>query len=145
MGGAETRFKMVEEALRQRVAELIESGLVRSMEAYPRGRPAYPRVYVLARRGSSEGRDIGGGTRMHRWVFDYVIQTLSTDFEKSYEEARKIHWLLYDSIIADPSLGITGFFVDAEPAVEFEVNHSVTEQGEFGSEWVQSVLVKAEA
>lgn len=146
MGVAEERFREVELALRGKAEQLLRSGLARSVEHTPtQGRPAFPRIYVLARRGRSERGAMRSDRRMHTWLFELIVQTIGADANASYEEAVRIHWELYEAILADPSLGITSYYVDAEPAVEFEIREAQTPSGELGFEASQLVAVHVEA
>lgn len=143
MGVAEERFRQVEEALRRKVADagvamLVEAGVEPS-------RAAYPRVRIYARRGSSQRHVVGSGVRLHSWIFEIVIETLRADYRESYEEALRIHWAIYEAILAEPNLGITTFFVDAEPGVEYELAQTRNDRGEFGHMLVQTVSVRVEA
>lgn len=143
MGVAEERFRQVEEALkniitRTGVARLVEGG------AEP-ARASYPRVRIYARRGRSQRYLVGSSARMHIWDFEIVIETLSADYSESYEEALRIHWTIYEAILAEPNLGIESFFVDAEPAVEYELTQVGSDRGMYGHMLVQTISVRAEA
>ncbi|MEM1517995.1 MAG: hypothetical protein QXI27_02160 [Nitrososphaerota archaeon] len=143
MGLAEERFRIVETALKDLVSGL---GLARLVDAgVEPGRASYPRVRIIARRGSSQRHIVGSGLRLHNWVFEIVIETLSADYKESYDEAVRIHWSIYDAILSDPSLGIRTFFVDAEPGVEYELSQTRNSRGEFGHMLVQTVSVRVEA
>jgi len=74
-----------------------------------------------------------------------VIETLSGEPRRSYEEAKRIHWAIYDAIMADRTLGIKEFMVFAYPSVEFERVEGRTEAGDYGHVWVQRVEVELEA
>ncbi len=139
------KFDAVENALRQIAESLKSEGLVKSIElAEHRGRPTFPRVFVWARRGVSEDHKVGRSSRLHKWRFEYIIETLSVDPQRSYEEAKNIHWRLYEKVAADPTLGINSFYVNAKPAAEFERLEGVNERGQLGHIWIQAIDVVVE-
>lgn len=142
MGVAEERFRAVEAALKNLVSGL---GLARLVDGgVEPGRAAYPRVRIIARRGSSQRHTLGPGVRLHNWIFEIVIETLSADYKESYEDALRIHWAIYEAILSDTSLGIRTFFIDAEPGVEYELSQTRNDSGEYGHMLVQTVSVKVE-
>ncbi|MCS7135479.1 MAG: hypothetical protein RMJ14_01825 [Nitrososphaerota archaeon] len=105
----------------------------------------FPRIYVWVRRGRSQDLRVSGTKRQHRWTFEYVIETLSGEPGRSYEEAKRIHWAIYDAIMADRTLGIKEFTVFAYPSVEFERVEGRTGAGDYGHVWIHRVEVELEA
>ena len=136
------KFNIVE----SRLVEIAKSvqGVQNVSVAEHQGVNAFPRIYVWVRRGRSQDLRVSGTKRQHRWTFEYVIETLSGDPRRSYEEAKRIHWSIYDAIMADRTLGIKEFTVFAYPSVEFERVEGRTGPGDYGHVWVQKVEVELE-
>lgn len=104
----------------------------------------YPRILIWVRRGRSSDVKVGGEVRQHSWIFEYVIQTMSADQRHAYEEAKRIHWEIYDRIMSDRTLGIKGFRVFASPAIEFERVTLQQDKDRAIQIWIQRVEVMVE-
>ncbi|MEM2909809.1 MAG: hypothetical protein QXO01_01905 [Nitrososphaerota archaeon] len=137
------RFNTVEKALVD-IAKSVQ-GIQSVSVAEHSGVDVFPRIHVWARRGRSQDLKVSGTKRQHRWTFEYVIETMGGEPRKSYEEAKRIHWAIYDTIMADRTLGIKEFTVFAHPSAEFERVEGRAGTGDYGHMWIQRVEVELEA
>lgn len=140
------KFNQVEQALKAKAESLKSQGLVRSVSIAAHGPVAYsPAILLWIRRGWGREVKVGRSSKLHTWRFEYVIDVVGSKLDQTYEDAKKILWALYDNITQDPSLGITGYYVNAKPATEFERYELTSEAGRMeGHRLILAVDVEVE-
>lgn len=138
---SEARFRAVEDALKALADRLVEQGEAAEATIGEKFTAVkYPRVFVVFKRGEAREEKVGQAGQRHTWVFDLVVDCVSTDPYSAYAKARRLAWLLYDMVMADRTLG--GAASNARPSsLERGRMGTATEVGE---RWALSVEVSAE-